>query len=56
MGEESCGAGQQDTAEGAHTDSPPTNLPHQRGPPGSGGPGDQGDAHQDRVCYKLTSV
>ena len=33
VGEESCGAGQQDTAEGALTDSPPNKLPHQGGPP-----------------------
>ena len=31
--EESCGAGQEDTSEGALADSPPANLPHQRGPP-----------------------
>ena len=30
--------------------SPTANLPHQQNPPGSGGPGDQGGAHKNRVC------
>ena len=41
---------QEDPGEGALPESPPANLPHQRNPPWSGGPGDQGNAHKNRVC------
>ena len=45
-------AGHEDPGEGAR----PANHPHQRNPPWSDGPGDQGDAHQDGAGHPTHCV